>query len=188
MLLQVIICSTRPGRVGKSIAEWFFEHARTNGKFDVELVDLADFDLPVFDEPRHPRLADYEHEHTKRWSASVARADAFAFVTPEYNYGPPSSLVNAFDFISKEWAYKPAGFVSYGGASSGLRGVQLARPIVTALNMMPIPQGVAIPFFMNHLDAATGKFDPGQGQVDASHAMINELHRWAGALEPLRRG
>ena len=88
----------------------------------------------------------------------------------------------------KEWAYKPVGFVSYGFVSAGLRGVQLVRPIVTALNMMPIPQGVAIPFFPQHLDQASGKFDPGQVQVDASNAMLNELQRWADALTPLRRG
>ena len=188
MLLQIIVSSTRPGRASKPIADWFLEQARANGKFEVELVDLAEHDLPVFDEPRHPKLGDYEHEHTKRWSASVARADAYVFVTPEYNYGPPSSLVNAFDFVTKEWGYKPAGFVSYGGVSAGLRGVQLARPIVSALNMMPIPQGVAIPFFTKHIDAATGKFDPGQVQVDATATMLDELHRWAGALAPLRRG
>ena len=74
--LHVIICSTRPGRVGPAGARWFHGCARQHGGFDAELVDLADFKLPLYDEPVHPRMQQYEHEHTKRWSASVAAADA----------------------------------------------------------------------------------------------------------------
>ena len=105
--LQTIICSTRPGRVGASVARWFHTFVSERGGFDAELVDLADFDLPVYDEPKHPLLQQYEHEHTKRWSESVSSADAYVFVTPEYNYNPPSSLVNALDYLYKEWNYKP---------------------------------------------------------------------------------
>ena len=188
MLLQVIIASTRQGRLGHHVGAWFFEQAKRHGKFEVELVDLAEVNLPVFDEPRHPRLGQYEHEHTRAWAAIVDRADAYVFVTPEYNYGPPSALINAFDFLGKEWAYKPAGFASYGGVSGGLRGVQVSKQIVTTLKMMPIPEGVSIPFFANHLDKETGAFDPGEVQEKASVAMLNELERWAAALAPLRRG
>ncbi|WP_163368404.1 NADPH-dependent FMN reductase, partial [Enterobacter hormaechei] len=67
--------------------------------FDATLVDLADFKLPIFDEPKHPRLGDYQHEHTRKWSASVKAADAFVFVTPEYNYGPSPALINALTYL-----------------------------------------------------------------------------------------
>jgi len=184
--LQVIIASTRPGRQGPAIAEWFVGQARAHGTFDVEVVDLADVGLPLFDEPRHPRLGDYEHEHTKRWSEIVSRADAFVIVTPEYNFSTPPSLINAFDFLVREWAYKAVAFVSYGGASGGLRGVQMTKQIVTALRMMAIPETVAIPFFPQHMDGETGTFDPGEVQVTAARGMLDELARWAGALRPLR--
>ena len=117
--LHVVLSSTRPGRVGATIARWFHGLAVEHGTFDPELVDLVDFNLPVYDEPRHPVLQRYEHEHTRRWAASVAAADAFVFVTPEYNYGPTPALLNALDYVYKEWNYKPAAFVSYGGASGG---------------------------------------------------------------------
>ena len=117
--LNVIVCSTRPGRVGLSIGRWFEEYAKAHGGFDVSLEDLADYALPVFDEPHHPRLRKYEHAHTKAWSASVESADAFVFVTPEYNFGPPPSLVNAMNYLVLEWHNKVAGFVSYGGVSGG---------------------------------------------------------------------
>jgi len=97
MELQTIICSTRPGRIGPSIAKWFHEFATRHGKFTTKLVDLQDFNLPIFDEPNHPRLQKYEKEHTKRWSASVATADAYVFVTPEFNYCPPPSFDNALN-------------------------------------------------------------------------------------------
>jgi hypothetical protein len=91
-------------------------------------------------------LKQYEHEHTKRWAAKVAEADAFAFVTPEYNFSSPSALLNALDYLYEEWLYKPAGFVSYGGVSGGLRSVQVLKLSTTALKMMPLPEAVAIPW------------------------------------------
>ena len=127
LILHTIVCSTRPGRVGLPVAQWFYEVARQHGGFDAKLVDLAAFNLPIYDEPKHPVLQQYEHEHTKRWSASVSAADAFVFVTPEYNYGPPPSLLNALNYVYKEWNYKPAAFVSYGGVSGGLRAVQIEK-------------------------------------------------------------
>jgi NAD(P)H-dependent FMN reductase len=186
LILQTLIASTRPSRLGPLVGQWFHECARRHGKLEAELVDLADFNLPVFDEPKHPRLRQYEHEHTKAWSAGVARADAFVFVTPEYNYGPPPSLVNALDYLVHEWGYKPVGFVSYGGVSAGTRSVQMTKQIVTALKMMPIPESVAIPFFNQYVDRETGGFDPGETQEKAAGAMLDELLKWAGALKTLR--
>src|ERR1044072_4349009 len=119
--LHTVICSTRPTRVGPSVATWFHEFAVQHGQFDAALVDLAEFDLPVFNEPEHPRLQKYQHEYTKKWSASVKAADAFVFVTPEYNYGPPPSLLNALDYLFWEWQYKAVGLVGYGGISGGGR-------------------------------------------------------------------
>ncbi|HET8657164.1 MAG TPA: NADPH-dependent FMN reductase [Longimicrobiaceae bacterium] len=186
--LQVILVSTREGRKGPAVAEWLVGRAREHGRFQVELIDLADVNLPLFDEPRHPRLGKYEHEHTKRWSAIVDRADAFVFVTPEYNYSAPPSLVNALDYLNREWAYKPVAFVSYGGVSGGTRSVQMAKQTVTALKMMPIPEAISIPFFVEYLDPDTGAFDPGVTQEKAATAMLDELLKWTGALKPLRAG
>ena len=73
--------------------------------------------VPGQDEPEHPARRHYQHEHTKRWSESVGKADAFVFVTPEYNYGPPPSLLNALDYLFWEWQYKAVGLAGYGGIS-----------------------------------------------------------------------
>ena len=183
--LHTIICSTRPGRSGPKVAEWFQSIAAEHGKFESVLVDLADFELPVFDEPKHPRLQQYEHQHTKRWSESVASADAFVFVSPEYNYFAPPSLVNAITYLSKEWHYKPAGVVSYGGISGGLRGAQSERLLFTTVKMMPIPEGVPIPLFSQHI-GDDGVFRPTGPVVEGAKLMLGELHRWAEALKPMR--
>jgi NAD(P)H-dependent FMN reductase len=185
MLLQIIIVSTRDGRKGDAVAKWFDRRAHVHGAFDVELVDLAEVNLPLFDEPEHPRLRKYQHEHTKRWSERVARADAFVFVTPEYNYSAPPSIVNALDYLVHEWAYKPLAFVSYGGVSGGTRSVQMIKLQATALKMMPIPEAVSLPFFAR-MFATDGSFSPDETQQKAADAMLTELQRWTNALRVLR--
>jgi NAD(P)H-dependent FMN reductase len=182
--LHTITVSTRPGRIGPSIAQWFHEFAKAHGKFDAELVDLADFNLPIYDEPHHPMRRQYEHEHTRKWAASVNAADAFVFVTPEYNYSPPPSFTNALDYVFWEWQYKPAAFVSYGGVSGGVRAVQAARLHASTLKMMPIPEGVALPGVFSQLK--DGKFVANDLNTQGASATLNELVKWAEALQPLR--
>lgn len=183
--LHVIICSTRPGRIGGAIAEWFQGVAADHPGFDSELVDLAKFNLPVFDEPKHPRLQEYQHDHTKAWSASVEAADAFVFVTPEYNYGPPPSLVNALNYLSKEWQYKPAAFVSYGGISGGMRAVHTVKMIMSPLKIVTIPEGVVAPLVFPQIK--DGVFTPTDIQAEAATQTLDELARWTGAMALLRR-
>jgi NAD(P)H-dependent FMN reductase len=185
--LHTIICSTRPGRVGPTVARWFHSFVGEHGKFDGALVDLADFNLPIIDEPHHPIMQKYQNEHTKVWSASVSAADAFAFVTPEYNYGPTPALVNALDYLYREWNYKPCGFVSYGGIAGGVRGVQMSKLQVTAVKMMPMAEGVGIGPVARMLDD-NGSFAPNELITKAATQMLDELHRWAEALKPMRGG
>jgi NAD(P)H-dependent FMN reductase len=182
--LQVFIASTRPGRAGLPIATWFHAFAQRHGKFAPRLVDLAEVALPFLDEPRHPRFAQYEHAHTKAWSASVAAADAFVFVTPEYNYGSPPALLNALDFLAREWAYKPVGFVSYGGPAGGARSVAMTKSVVTSLKMMPMVEAVTLSLFSHFLK--DGVFAATEAHEKAATAMLDELLRWAEALKPLR--
>ena len=184
--LHTVIASTRPGRVGPAVAEWFHGVARAQGSFDAHLVDLAAFSLPVYDEPRHPRMQRYEHEHTRRWAESVAAADAFVLVTPEYNFGPTPALLNALNFLYNEWCYKPAAFVSYGGVSGGIRAVQATKSTLSTLKMVPIIESVTIPFVQEQLKDAG--FAPKEIQVESAEALLTELHRWAEALKPMRGG
>lgn len=184
--LNVVTASTRPGRIGPKIAEWFHGYAVRHGGFEPVLVDLAEFELPLYDEPEHPLTRRYHHAHTKSWSASVASADAFAFVMPEYDHSPPPALVNAFVYLYHEWNYKPAGFVSYGGVSGGLRGVQAARATAATLKMMPIPEGVPIPNVFQYL-GEDGVFQAPEPVELSAKSMLDELLRWTMALKAMRQ-
>ena len=182
--LHVIIASTRPGRVGAPVGRWIHGFAAEHGAFEAHLVDLAEFALPMYDEPHHPVLRKYEHEHTRRWSASVDAADAYVFVTPEYNFGPTPALVNALNYVYSEWGYKPAAFVSYGGVSGGLRAVQLTKPILGALKLVAINEAITIPMVSQHVK--DGTFAPNDLHLTSARNMLNELKRWAEALKPMR--
>jgi NAD(P)H-dependent FMN reductase len=182
--LAVIIGSTRPGRAGLPIAQWFAGLARRHGRFDVEVVDLAEIALPLLDEPHHPRLRQYTKPHTKAWSAIIDRADAVVFVTPEYNYGYPAALKNAIDYLHEEWRDKPVGFVSYGGVAAGTRAVQQLKQVVTTLRMVPVFESVNIPFHAQFL--TDGVLQPNDVMVDAADAMLDELARIEPALSSLR--
>jgi NAD(P)H-dependent FMN reductase len=184
-LLQIFIASVRQGRKGEAIARWFEAQARRHARFEIEVVDLKEVNLPPMDEPEHPRLKKYQHDHTKAWSARVSRADAFVIVTPEHNYCSPPALVNAIDYLVHEWAYKPVGFVSYGGVSGGTRSVQMTKLLVTALKMMPMTEAVHLPFFIRQF-TPDGAFAPDEAQAKAATAMLDELLRWTNAMTALR--
>lgn len=183
---MIVVGSTRPGRVGLPVARWIEEAVAARGVFDrVDFADLAEIRLPFMDEPNHPRLRQYVHEHTRSWSRRVEAADAFIFVTPEYNSGMPAPLKNAIDFLHHEWAYRPVAFVSYGGVSAGTRSVQMTKQVVTTLRMYPLPEAVSVPFIRQFIGEA-GVVRPNETMVQAAEAMIEELARVASALRALR--
>jgi NAD(P)H-dependent FMN reductase len=184
-VLQIVIASTRPGRVGLPVATWFADRARSHGGFEVEIVDLAEVDLPMFNEPKHPRFGQYEYQHTKDWSATIARGDAYVFVVPEYNYGFNAAIKNAIDYLNLEWQHKPIGFVSYGGVAAGTRAVQMLKQVVTALKMVPVTDSVNIPFVAQFV-GEDGVLQPNDIMEGAAKAMLDELVRWESAVKPLR--
>lgn len=184
-VLLIILGSTRPGRAGQAVTEWFTEQARAHGGFEVDVADLAELDLPLFDEPHHPMTGNYVHEHTRAWSARVARANAFVLVTPEYNHGYPAALKNALDYLNREWRYKAVGFVSYGGVSAGSRAVQQLKQVVTALRMVPVVDAVAVPFIAQRLDESR-TFRRDEITDSAAKQMLDELLNVGTPLAPLQ--
>jgi NAD(P)H-dependent FMN reductase len=182
--LKTIVASTRPGRAGLSIGTWFNGVAAARKDFRAELVDLKAVNLPLFDEPNHPRLRQYVHQHTKDWSAVVDDADAFVFVLPEYNHGFPASIKNAMDYLSHEWADKPLGFVSYGGVSGGTRAVQLLKPVAAALGLVAAGE-VNIPFFAQYRQ--DDAFVPPESLADSANLMLSRIAKVGATLQASRR-
>ncbi|MGH7006686.1 MAG: NADPH-dependent FMN reductase, partial [Alphaproteobacteria bacterium] len=110
---------------------------------------------------------------------------AYVFVMPEYDYNAPPSLINAMIYLWNEWNYKPAGFVSYGGVSGGLRAVESIKGLMSALRMVPLGEGVPIPAYQQHVNDE-GVFQPNELITTGATTMLSELSKWAGALKPLR--
>ena len=131
--LKIILGSTRPGSIAPAIGEWVARQARQLGDFDeVEMLDLAEINLPFLDEPHHPKLGRYTKPHTLAWANDIDSADALVIITPEYNGGYPAPLKNALDFLHAEWQNKALGMVSYGGGlGGGSRAAGMLLPVTS---------------------------------------------------------
>ncbi len=119
--VAIILASTRNPRVGPHVADFVKETLASKAAaagIALPIVDVADFKLPVFDEPvmpgQIPAAATFVHEHSRAWSAEIAKHDGFVFVSPEYNYSVPGGVKNAIDYLKHELEGKPAGIVTYG--------------------------------------------------------------------------
>jgi NAD(P)H-dependent FMN reductase len=183
--LKIILATTRPSRRGPAIATWIYNAAQRHKELNVELFDLAVINLPLLDEPHHPRFQNYTQQHTKDWSEKISSGDAFIIVTAEYNHGIPASLKNALDYVYKEWNYKPVAFVSYGGIAGGTRCVQMLKQVTTALKMIPIVESVNIPFFEKYIDEQHN-FKPEDWMNKAAEGMFSELLDWAESQKSMR--
>src|SRR4051812_46812209 len=144
--IAIIIGSTRPGRNGAAVAKWVYEVAKQRGDAEYELVDIADYNLPLLDEPVPPSMGQYSKPHTKAWSAKIATFDGYVFVTPEYNHATSGALKNAIDYLYNEWTNKAAGFVGY-GSLGGSRAVENLRLIMAELQVADVRAQVALSLF-----------------------------------------
>jgi uncharacterized protein (TIGR02246 family) len=140
--ILLITASTRPVRVGDQITEVVARVLGAHGA-QTEVVDLRTLGLPFLDEPLMPAMGQYAHEHTRRWSQTVADADAVVIVTPQYNAGYPAALKNAVDFLFAEWRDKPGAIVSYGGHGGGQSYDQLHQ-VLSFIGMRMDPTGVQV--------------------------------------------
>lgn len=181
--IQIITGSTRPGRINPQVAQWIQEVAAKRSDIDVELVDIADYNLPLFDEPMSPMMGQPTKEHTKKWAAKIAEADGFIFVTPEYNHGMPGALKNAIDFLYQEWTNKAAGIVSY-GAHDGLHASDDVRRVLNQLQVAVVSSVVTFNL-MNDFEGYT-THTPGEAHEVAANAMLDQLVAWTKAMETVR--
>nr|AAP69587.1 putative reductase [Streptomyces griseoflavus] len=196
--IAVILGSTRPGRRGAVVAQWVAEVAARHpaavmGEAEFELVDLAEYGLPLLDEPVPAMFGQYQKEETRRWAAAIGSFDGFVFVTPEYNHSVPAALKNAIDHLFAEWTDKAAGFVSY-GVHGGTRAVEHLRLALAEVKVAGVRSQVVLSVF-NDFDytgcdmtdpTAMGRFTPGPQQEQTVNTMLDEVVAWSTALKPLR--
>jgi NAD(P)H-dependent FMN reductase len=179
--IAVILGSTRPGRNGKAVADWVIDVSSTRDAA-YTLIDVAELNLPVLDEPVPALAGRYANPHTIAWARTVASFDAFVFVTPEYNHTTSPALLNALDYLYAEWNNKACAFVSY-GTSYGVRAVETLRGVVGELQMADVRAQVRIALPGDFPDRV---FTPTPAlEADAS-TMFDQVEAWATALRTLR--
>lgn len=183
--VMIVVASIREGRIGLPIAQWVRDRVEADGRCEIDWADLKEIDLPLMDEPNHPKLGQYTHAHTKEWSTRVDACDAFIFVQPEYNHSFAPSLKNALDYLHREWARKPVGTVSYGGISGGTRGTTAIRPTELILGLTPTTANVELAWAARQI-GDDGVFEPRDENDRMLSTMLDEIVTLDAALSPVR--
>jgi NAD(P)H-dependent FMN reductase len=184
LAVAVILGSTRPNRHSEPVARWVVDRASRRSDMRAALIDLADVNLPLFDEPKPPIMGQYAGEHTRAWAATIARYDAFVFVCPEYNRSIPAVLKNAIDFLYHEWTNKAAGFVSYGADAGGARAAEHLRVILGELHVADVRTMVPLSLSADFKDFT--EFTPSETAQRKADEMLAQLASWGGALRTIR--
>jgi NAD(P)H-dependent FMN reductase len=184
--LAIVIGSVRPNRFADHPAQWITEIARKRGDFEVELIDLKDYPMPLFNEAASPAFGPSENEVARRWQKKMAEFDAYVFTAAEYNRGPTAALKNALDYAYTEWNNKPVSFVGYGGVG-GARAIEQLRQNTIELQMAPIRNAVHIQFPIYLAVVKEGKT---LGEFDFlqqnARDMLDQLAWWTHALKAAR--
>jgi len=185
--IGIVIGSTRTGRFADRPAEWLMRLASKRTDAAYELVDLRDYPLPFFDEPKSPLREPAKNEVAQRWARKVGELDGFVFITAEYNHGITAALKNAIDYVYPEWNRKAAGFVAYGNAG-GARAVEQLRLNLIEVQVAPIRSAVHVmraEFVEMLMHGKT--FDDFPHLAQAAELMLDDLTWWTGTLRAGRR-
>ena len=182
MKIQIILGSTRPNRKGESVAKWAHSELSKRDDIEFELVDIADYNLPLLDEPKPAGSGEYTKEHTKRWSEKINQADGYIFVTAEYNHSIPGALKNALDFLFHEWKYKAVGFISY-GSIGGSRAAEQLRLIAGQFQMADVRQQLML---FTGTDFEGRDFQPTEKHKEQLGKLADDVASWSSALQTLR--
>jgi NAD(P)H-dependent FMN reductase len=181
--IQIITGSTRPGRVSIHVANWVKDIASLRDDIEVELVDIADYNLPLLDEPIPASAGQYQHEHTKKFASKIAEADGFIFVTAEHNHTIPASLKNALDYLYAEWNNKAGAIVNYGYSASGARAAEQLRLILAELQIATVRNQTSL--FLPE-SFGDGQMTPTDKNENDLNAMLDQLVLWGEAMNGVR--
>jgi NAD(P)H-dependent FMN reductase len=174
--VTLVIGSNRTGRFGSVIAEWLLGRMREHDDFEVDVVDVAEADLPTTFEPMpeaKARLAEI--------TPKLAAAEAFVVLTPEYNHSYPAALKNLIDWHFHEWRAKPVALVSYGGLSGGLRAAEHLRQVFAELHATTVRDTVSFHNAHASFDD-TGHLKDPTAPNTAAKAMLTQLAWWGRSL------
>jgi NAD(P)H-dependent FMN reductase len=180
----MIIGSVREGRRGRAIGEWAYQAAAAKEDLSVELIDLKEWNFPMFDLAKPPIMGEYSDPLQRRWAKKIKKADGYVFICPEYNHSFPSSLKNALDYLYEEWGRKPAAFIGY-GPSGGIRGIEQLKLVLIELNVAPLSS--ALHLYKVHEKIENGRFQGDEREAANLHRVLDELLWWSKTLRAGRQ-
>ena len=183
--IGIVVGSTRPGRFSIQAAQWLLDFANQRGDAEYELVDIAEFNMPLFDEPASPLYAPVQNPGAQAFAARLAELDGFIFATPEYNHSTSAALKNALDYAYVEYNFKPAGFISWGAIAGGVRAVEHLRGILAEVKVYDIREQIVIPNFYLKFDDQ-GRYGFGESEERQASAMLDELVFWSEQMKTAR--
>jgi NAD(P)H-dependent FMN reductase len=181
--IAIVTGASRPGSVNKSVAEWVLSQVADRADAEFELVNIADFNLPLLDEGYPAMYQNYQNDHTKAWSAKISEFDGYIFVAHEYNHTAGPVLVNALSYLNAEFNNKAAGFVSY-GSMGGVRAVEHLRGALSELQIAHVQRTVMFSLFTDFENFS--EFKPTEQNAGTLAPMVDQLTVWARAMESVR--
>jgi len=191
MKLQVIVGSTRPTRAADKVVPWVVNRAALHEAFETEVIDLRDWQLPMFSEHMgsigDPHDPSYSDLIVRQWNRKIAEADAYLVITPEYNHSVPGELKNAIDsvFVSFAFRNKPMAMVGYsGGIGGAIRAIEHLAQIAVEVEAVPLRSTVVLPFVDK---AFTDDGEPAEQATEVSlQILLDDLAWWGAALRDAR--
>jgi NAD(P)H-dependent FMN reductase len=187
--IAIIIGSTRATRFANKPAQWMLKQAQARDDLHASLVDLRDFDLPLFDEPASNLWMPSSDARAVKWQQKIAEFDGYIFVVAEYNRSITGALKNALDQAYNEWNRKPMSAIAYGSVG-GTRALEHLRNIAVELQMVPTRNAVHIggsDFFGVHPMGANAEIDTIADHLAASvKATFDDIVWWANATKAAR--
>lgn len=191
MKILIIVGSTRPGRTTLRMAKWIEAVAGRRAEIDFELVDLADYPLPMLDEPVSPRFNQNRRPNpeARRWMSKIAEGDGYIFITPEYNHSVPGVLKNALDYLTWEMVKKPATVAAH-GTVGGARATMHLKEILSESRAAIIPTQLALAQMSDKINEA-GELDADIGRqlygpLTTLNNLLDELIWYAECLAAAR--
>lgn len=175
-LIYIIMGSVRRNRLSPTIADWVAVLGKkTIPAVTFEIIDLRDWPLPMDAEPDIPAHSGYSTDETNAWSTKVSLADAFVFVTPQYNWGYPAALKNAIDHLYREWCDKPAAIITYGGHGGGKCAAQLYQ-VLSGIKMHVVSEMPALTLAKSIIEANSGQIDASEAFAGQQSAVLRTLN------------
>lgn len=175
--IGIVLGSTREGRVSPQVGAWVKELADKRGDAEYQIIDIADFKLPLLGE------AGGDASGAAAWSAQIDGCDGFVFITQEYNHSITGALKNALDYLRNEWNNKAAGIVSYGSVG-GARATEHLRGILSELSVAHVRVHPALSLFTDFENGSD--FKPKDVQADSVNQMLDQVISWSTALKTVR--